>query len=177
MAQMVKHLPTMWETQVWSLGWEDTLEKEMATHSSNLAWKIPRMEEYCRLTSMGSQRVGHTERLHFPLYALYYQDLHFLPASWEWYVLCAKSLQLYPTSSTLWTIARQGPLPVGFPRQQYWSGLPCPLPVLISLITSEDAHLFMFSGFSPLWLAFLGYFQECFSLSILFPYFPSTILD
>ena len=45
MAQMVKHLPTMRETQVQSLGQEDTLEKEMATHSSNLAWKIPWMEE------------------------------------------------------------------------------------------------------------------------------------
>ena len=40
-AQTVKHLPTMWETQVQSLGWEDLLEKEMATHSSILAWKIP----------------------------------------------------------------------------------------------------------------------------------------
>ena len=41
MAQMVKRLPTMWETQVRSLGWEDPLEKEVATHSSTLAWKIP----------------------------------------------------------------------------------------------------------------------------------------
>ena len=41
MAQMVKRLPTMWETWVQSLGWEDLLEKEMATHSSILAWKIP----------------------------------------------------------------------------------------------------------------------------------------
>ena len=54
---MVKHLPTMWETQVRSLGWEDPLEKEMATHSSTLACKIPWTEERCRL--MGSQRVGH----------------------------------------------------------------------------------------------------------------------
>ena len=52
---MVKHLPTMWETQVRSLGWEDPLEKEMATHSSTLAWKIPWTEECCRLQSMGSQ--------------------------------------------------------------------------------------------------------------------------
>ena len=58
-AQMVKHLPTMRETQVRSLGWEDPLEKEMATHSSTLAWKISRTEEHCRLQSMGSQRVGH----------------------------------------------------------------------------------------------------------------------
>ena len=49
MAQMVKHLPTMLETQVQSLGWEDPLEKEMATHSSTLAWKIPWMEEPRRL--------------------------------------------------------------------------------------------------------------------------------
>ena len=56
---MVKHMPTMWETQVQSLGWEDPLEKEMGTHSSTLAWKIPWMEECVRLQSMGLQRVGH----------------------------------------------------------------------------------------------------------------------
>ena len=55
----VKHLPTMWETWVQSLGREDLLEKEMATHSSVLAWKIPWIEEPGRLQSMGSQRVGH----------------------------------------------------------------------------------------------------------------------
>ena len=59
MAQTVKYLPTMWETQVRSLGQEDPLEKEMATHSSTLAWKIPWMEERGKLQSMGSQRVGH----------------------------------------------------------------------------------------------------------------------
>ena len=58
MAQMVKRLPTMQETQVQSLGWEDLLEKKMATHSSILAWKIPWTEEPGRLQSMGSQRVG-----------------------------------------------------------------------------------------------------------------------
>ena len=57
-AQMVKHLPTMWEIQVRSLGWEDPLEKEMANHSSTLAWKILWTEEPGRLQSMGSQRVG-----------------------------------------------------------------------------------------------------------------------
>ena len=57
-AQMVKHLPIMRETWVQSLGWEDLLEKEMATHSSILAWKIPWMEEPGRLQSMGLQRVG-----------------------------------------------------------------------------------------------------------------------
>ena len=54
-AQTVKHLPTIWETWVWSPGWEDTLEKEMATHSSTLAWKIPWMKEPSMLQSMGSQ--------------------------------------------------------------------------------------------------------------------------
>ena len=56
-AQMVKNLPAMWETQVQSLGLEDPLEKEMATHSSILAWRIPWTEEASRLQSMGSQRV------------------------------------------------------------------------------------------------------------------------
>ena len=58
-AQTVKRLPTMWETWVHSLGWEDLLEKEMATYSSILAWKIPWTEEPGGLQSMGSQRVGH----------------------------------------------------------------------------------------------------------------------
>ena len=58
-AQMVKRLSTMRETQVQSLGWEDLPEKEMATHSSILAWKIPWMKESGRLQFMGSQRVGH----------------------------------------------------------------------------------------------------------------------
>ena len=56
-AQMVKRLPAMQETGVQSLGWDDLLEKEMATHSSILAWKIPWTEEPGRLHSMGSQRV------------------------------------------------------------------------------------------------------------------------
>ena len=59
LAQMVKHLPTKPETRVQSLDWEDLLEKEMATHSSILAWKIPWTEETGRLQSMGLQRVGH----------------------------------------------------------------------------------------------------------------------
>ena len=58
-AQMVKHLPTMQETQVRSLDQEDPLEKEIATHSSTLAWKIPWTEEPGRLQAMGLQRVGH----------------------------------------------------------------------------------------------------------------------
>ena len=56
-AQRVKHLPAMWETWVRSLGWEDSLEKEMATHSRILAWRIPWTGELGGLQSMGSQRV------------------------------------------------------------------------------------------------------------------------
>ena len=56
-AQTVKHLPAMRETRVRFLGLEGSLEKEMAIHSSTLAWKIPWMEEPDRLQSMGSQRV------------------------------------------------------------------------------------------------------------------------
>ena len=59
MAQMVKNLPAMREGWVQSLGWEDPLEKGMATHSRILAWRIPRTEEPGGLQSMGSQRVGH----------------------------------------------------------------------------------------------------------------------
>ena len=57
-AQTVKRLPALQENCVRSLGYEDPLEKEMTTHSSTLAWKIPWMEEPGRLQSMGSQRVG-----------------------------------------------------------------------------------------------------------------------
>ena len=62
-AQMVKNLPAMQETQVRSLSQEDTLEKGMATHSSILAWRIQRIGEPGRLQSMGSQRVRHDEHL------------------------------------------------------------------------------------------------------------------
>ena len=58
-AQRLKRLPPMWETWVQSLGWEDPLEKEMAIHSSILAWRIPWMEEPGRQHPMGLQRVGH----------------------------------------------------------------------------------------------------------------------
>ena len=58
-AQRVKHLPAMLETRVQPLGWEDPLEKEMATHSSILAWKNLWTEEPGRIQTIGSQRVGH----------------------------------------------------------------------------------------------------------------------
>ena len=61
-AQMLKSLPAMWETRVRSLGREDPLEKEMATHSSIPAWRIPWTEEPGGLQSIGLQRVGHFKR-------------------------------------------------------------------------------------------------------------------
>ena len=59
MAQTVKDLPAVWETQVRSLDWENPLEKEIGTHSSILAWRIPWTEEPGKLQSMEFQRVGH----------------------------------------------------------------------------------------------------------------------
>ena len=67
----VKRLPTMLETQVQSLGQEDPLEKDMAPHSSTLAWKIPWMEEPGRLLSWGRKESDTTERLHFTLTGLW----------------------------------------------------------------------------------------------------------
>ena len=70
-AQRLKRLPAMWETRVQSLGQEDLLEEEMATHSSILAWRIPWKKEPGGLQSMGSQRVRHdlANSLHFTYFA------------------------------------------------------------------------------------------------------------
>ena len=65
MAQTIKSLPAMQETQVRSLGWEDPLEKVMATYSRNLAWKIPWMEEPGRYSPWGCKELDTTEQLHF----------------------------------------------------------------------------------------------------------------
>ena len=71
MAQTVKRLPTMWETQVQSLGGEDPLVKEMATHYSIIAWRIPWIEELGGLPSMGCKELDMTERLRFTLLSLF----------------------------------------------------------------------------------------------------------
>ena len=72
--QMVKNLPAMLETWVWSQGWEDPLEKEMATHSSILAWRIPCTEEPGRLQFMGSQSVGHDWETNINIKAYYVSE-------------------------------------------------------------------------------------------------------
>ena len=73
-AQRLKRLPAMWETWVQSLGWEDPLEKEMATHSSILAWRIPWME-LGELQSTGHKELDTTERLHFHFHLIYHKHL------------------------------------------------------------------------------------------------------
>ena len=70
MAQRLKRLPAMWETWVRSLGWEDPLEKEMATHSSILAWRIPWTEELGGLQSTGRKESDTIERLHFHFHCI-----------------------------------------------------------------------------------------------------------
>ena len=80
LAQMVKHLSTMWKTRVRSLGQEDPLEKEMAIHSSTIAWKIPWTEEPGSLQSTGYKESDTTERLH-SLYCLKQQPKEELNAA------------------------------------------------------------------------------------------------
>ena len=141
----------MQETWVQSLGWEDSLEKEIAAHSRILAWEIPWAEETARLNSMMSQRVGHDwsdwARKHVHLLSIingYHWDkfsqlrCHLLRrSSWPLYskypiplaavaaVVLLSHVWLFLTS---WAIAPQVPLSMGFPRQEFWSELPFPSP-------------------------------------------------
>ena len=129
---MVKNLPGMQETSVQSLGRDDPLEKEIATHSSVLAWRIPWTKEPGRLQSMGSQRAGHswkwlthtidsyyTHQKHPPpqvvrLYSRYWLScLIQFKARWKLQcVLCCAvlSCSVMSNSATLWTAAHQAPL-------------------------------------------------------------------
>ena len=140
----------MQETRVWSLDREDPLEKEMATHSSILAWRIPWTEEPDGLQSTGSQRVGHdwVTLLTYLCYSCYlmswlcycntlFSSLKFSLIVFIQYELDQLNL---PTSlhacvlgciwlfATPWIIDCQILLSMLFPRQEYWSGLPFPSP-------------------------------------------------
>ena len=145
----------MQETWVQSLGWEDTLEKEMATHSSILAWEIPWTEEPGRLQSMELQRVGHdfataksaAKSLQscptlcnpmdcslpgFSVHGILQpRTLEWVAISfsnaWKWKVK-VKSLSRVWLLATPWTAAYQAPPSMGFSGQQYWSGVPLPSP-------------------------------------------------
>ena len=100
---------------VWSLSQEDLLEKEMANHSSILAWKIPCMEEPGKLQSMWLQRVGHD----------WATELNGKNSEPQWSKrLHAQSLSCVSLFVTLWTVAHQALLSMEFSRQEYWSGLP-----------------------------------------------------
>ena len=156
----------MWETWVQSLGQEDALEKEMVTHSSILAGRIPRTEKPGRLQSTGSQRVGHNwatllTYLLVPAAAaakllqscptlcnpidgsppgspvpgiLQARTLEWVAISfsnaWKWKVK-VKLLSRVQPSATPWTAAYQAPPSMGFSRQESWSGVPLPSPLLV----------------------------------------------
>ena len=89
---MEKHLPATWETWVQSLGWKDPLEKEIATHSNTLAWKIPWTEEPGRLQSMGLQRVRHN----------WATSLHFLVKMLESPLDCKETKPVSPKGNQPW---------------------------------------------------------------------------
>ena len=114
-AQMVKNPPTMQETWVQFLGWEDLLEKGMATHSSILAWRIPLTEEPGRLQSVGSQRGIQLSNFHFPYLCML--------------LLLLSHFSHVGLSATPYMAAHQAPLSLGFSRQEHWSGLPFPSPM------------------------------------------------
>ena len=120
-AQLVKNSPAVWETWVQSLGWEDPLEKGKATHSRILAWRIP-----WTVQSLGSQ--SQTGLSDFVSVSCSNLDVYL--SSWESLSLSlvAKS---YPILETLWTVACQAPLSIGFSRQENWSGLLFPSPSFV----------------------------------------------
>ena len=139
-------LPTMQESQVWSLGQEDPLEKQMATHSSTLAWKIPWMEEPGRLQSMGLQRVRHdwAISLQYIFYIYYYRCtskcIYISVKIHEWYTLksilllfvkCSLMAQLIKIPLAMWeawvqSLGWEDPLEKGkYPLQYspvFWPG-------------------------------------------------------
>ena len=82
------------EMHVWSVVWEDPLEKEMATPSTIIAWKIPRTEESGRLQSMGLERVGHTEWAHMQIFTIYL-PVFFLHFSFGWFLFLLVWNSLY----------------------------------------------------------------------------------
>ena len=126
-AQRLKRLPPVREPQVWSRGQEDPLEKEIVTHSSILAWRVPWMEKPGRLQSMGSP--SRTQL----------SDFTYVLTSSHLYMTTGKTIDFHTLNesisysdmwlfATTWTVAHQAPLSIAFPRQKYWSGLPFPSP-------------------------------------------------
>ena len=114
-AQRIKNLPAKQETQIWSLGQKDTLEKEMATYSNILAWKIPWTEEPSRLQSMGSQRAGHnwvTNTLRFSVQFSSVQSLsHVWLLATPWTAACQASLSITNSRSLLKLVSIESVMP------------------------------------------------------------------
>ena len=147
MTQTVKNPPAIQETQVWSLGREDPLEKGMATHSSMLAWIIPWTEEPGELQSMGSQRVRHDWAIEhtymFPLKmlagSLLWKPKPKLPLITSWAgihfsaVVTCVMFSRVQVFTTPWTVVHQASLFMGFSRQPGWSGLPFPAPEMCGI--------------------------------------------
>ena len=219
----------MQETWVWSLGWEDALEKEMATHSSILAWEILWTVEPDELQPTGSQRVGHDWVTKPPpplMSGSKTTDIYFLGA-WKskikmWAGLVSSEASLlglqtaaFPTDclpslhvgvlifsycvyakllsrvwlfATPWTVVRQPSLSMGFSRQEYWNGLPCPPPndlldpgiKLTSLISPALAGGFFTT--SAIWTSYymdtsqIGLWSTCMTLFNFNYLFEDTLL-
>ena len=150
MAQTVKNLPAMQETWVQSLGWEDLLKKEKATHSSILAWRIPWTVWSMGVTKSQTQlsdfyirlQVDHpifpptfrsndnpqcVDDTHDPLLScsllLMLNKVQNISTRWLCMLIRFSHVWL---SATLWTVACQALRSMGFSRQEYWNGLPCP---------------------------------------------------
>ena len=122
----------MQETWVQSLSLNNPLEEKMATHSSILAWEIPWTEEPGDIQSIGMQRVRHdwvewTELVFFFRFFTiigYYKILSIVPCATQYtHAQLPSPVWVFVTP---WTVACQAPLSMGFPRQEYWSGLPFP---------------------------------------------------
>ena len=131
--QTVKRLPVIQETWVWSLGWEDPLEKEMATHSSTLAWKIPWMEEPSRLQSRGHKESDTTERLSFP----------FLSFTWLSLQQCVQEMHISVLSfpRIFWAYKRN-------PRINYFQSQVLMLKCFLRQSPTETSYFTVSAGFA-----------------------------
>ena len=125
---MVKNLPRSeerQEMQVQSLGQEDPLDKDTTTHSSILAWENPMDRGAWWATGHGVTEADITEHTTHPIW---WADWNNIANTLSWFLLCVCAQSLSPVwlFVTSWTVAYQAPLSMGFPRQEYWSGLPFP---------------------------------------------------
>ena len=111
--------------QVQSLGQEDPLDKDTTTHSSILAWENPMDRGAWWATGHGVTEADITEHTTHPIW---WADWNNIANTLSWFLLCVCAQSLSPVwlFVTSWTVAYQAPLSMGFPRQEYWSGLPFP---------------------------------------------------